>query len=234
MNQDKKKEWSTYRRLKLQRQHKSRAKREVIEKEGIYCFIGGTRGRPYMQVLKTDYLRIFKAEEQALRQSDLFKKITPDRAADLMRNHLENIIYDRLLSHMQALAKVEETTLKNEGRSLSSNEREIYSKALKDDPVQLNHESRATTTRKRWIQSVLSKVNHRSQSNPSHLQHTWQDLVGVENAQQVRLTYVDKKRGIAYCQSINPSATASLRMQRNLAQLLGQSLDLRITRIVYR
>jgi len=234
VKQDKKKEWSTYRRLHLQRQHKSRAKREAIEKEGIYCFVGGTRGRPYMQVLKTDYLRIFKEEGQTLRQSNFYHKVTPHRAADLMRNHLENTIYDRLLTHMQALAKVEETTLKNEGRTLSSHEKEIFSKAITDDPVRLNNESRATTTRKRWIQNVLSKVNHRCQSNPGHLQHAWQDLIGVENAQQVRLTYVDKKRGIAYCQSVSPTVSASLRMNRNLAQELGKSLDLKISRIVYR
>ncbi len=218
----------------MHRQHKSRVKREAIEKEGIYCFVGGTRGRPFMQVLKADYLRIFQEEEQSLRQSKFFQDVTPHQAADLMRQHLENLIYDRLLIHIQALEKVEETTLKNEGRTLSAHEKEIYSKAIKDNRVQLTQESRATTTRKRWIQSVLSKVSQRSQSNPHHLQTVWQDLVGVENAQQVRLNYVDKKKGIAYCQSINPSASASLRMQRQLAQQLGQALDLKISRIVYR
>lgn len=234
MNPDKKKEWSTYRRLHLQRPHKSRAKREAIEKEGIDCFIGGTRGRPYLQVPKAEYLRIFKEEEVILRNSDFFKKVTSPRAADLMRNHLENQIYDRMLTHMQALAKVEETTLKNEGRSLSSHEREIYSQAIAKDPIQLNTESRATTTRKRWIQSVLSKVTHRCQSNPGQLQNTWQDIVGVESAQQVRLTYVDKNRGIAYCQSVNPSVSTRLRMNRGLAAELGKALNLKITRIVFK
>lgn len=234
MNQDKKKEWSTYRRLNLQRQHKSRAKREAIEKKGIYCFIGGSRERPYLQVLKADYLRIFEEEKKTLRESNFLKHVDSVHKADLMRSHLENLIYDRLLTHTQSLAKIEETTLKNEGRTLSAHEREIYSNAIKDASVQLDPASRATTNRKRWIQGVLSKVSHRAQTGSDQLQSIWQDLVGVETAQQVRLNYIDKKRGIAYCQSINPSATASLRIQRDLAQQLGKSLNLKITKIVFR
>jgi hypothetical protein len=234
MNREKIQEWSTYKRLQLNRKHKSRAKRSAIEKEGIYYFVGGTRGRPFMQVLRTDYLRIFQEEEKKLRSSAFFQKVTRHQAADLMRNHLENLIYDRLLTHAQSMAKLEETTLKNEGRSLSAHEKEIYSKAITESPVQMDTESRATTTRKRWIQSVLSKVSHRCQSSPNHLQNVWQELIGVENAQQVRLNFVDKKKGIAYCQSVSPTVSASLRMKRNLALELGKALDLKITRIVYR
>ncbi|MEM9399475.1 MAG: hypothetical protein AAF984_04650, partial [Verrucomicrobiota bacterium] len=51
----KRKEFSTYRALKLHRDHKARARRENINKQNIFLYIGGdTPDRPYLKVLKTE------------------------------------------------------------------------------------------------------------------------------------------------------------------------------------
>ena len=95
MEKDKKKEWSTYKRLNLQRKHKSRAKREAVEKQGMYCFIGGQEGRPYLKVLKTDYLRFFREE----------KKIKANCLRALDRNNSRRFRFSKYPNHGFSNAK---------------------------------------------------------------------------------------------------------------------------------
>ncbi|MEM6821810.1 MAG: hypothetical protein AAF558_07730 [Verrucomicrobiota bacterium] len=234
MQRDKKQEWTVYRRLKLDRKHKSRAKRSIVEGEGIYCFVGGTRGRPYLKVLKADYVRFWREEEAKSRKSILYKKLPTHRAADLLRLQLEKNVYDRLLAHHQALSHLESATRQREGRTLSAHEKEIYSKALDENPVSLNEQSRAKSNRKRWIHSVLGRIEDRNESHPDRLQNVWQNLVGVEEAKHVCLNNINSKRGIAYCRSTNPAMSYKLRQRQDLPKLLSEALGIKVSKIVYR
>lgn len=234
MNRDKKQEWATYRRLHLNRQHKSRAKRGKVDDGGIYQFIGGTRERPWLKVLKADYHRIFREEADQVQKSPLIEQLPPGKAADLLRSRLENQIYDRLLVHQQAMSEVEARTRQSEGRTLSAREKEIFGKTLDREKVDLDQEARARTTRKRWIQSVISSISQRNESAPDRLQSIWQEIVGPEDAQQVRLNYINCQRGIAYCQSVNPSISYRLRRQQGIKESLSKALNIQIKQIVFR
>ncbi|MGF1679314.1 MAG: hypothetical protein ACFCUX_08975 [Candidatus Methylacidiphilales bacterium] len=241
MSQEKKREWATYRRLELDRRHKSRAKREGVEASGIHRYIGGTQERPYLLVLKEDYERFLKEELSHWRSKlsanpEAAEREAAGRTVDWMRQQVENAVYDRLLAREAGMNKVEQQILQQEGRTMTSTERMRYEAHLDQHsgvPAS-DVEQRARTARLLWMQRLVRKISARQKTAPTPLQHVWQELVGVEDAQQVSLNYINKEKGIAYCQSLNPSVSFRLRGRRELPEQLSKALNLRITKIVFR
>lgn len=235
MQRDKKQEWATYRRLNLQRQQKSKAKRAAVDEQGIYCYVGGDNDRPWLRVLRTDYLRILHEELMRMRESPLRLGVDDPMMDDLMRGEVERRVYDRLLTHQQTLASVEAATRKNEGRCLTSHELSLVAKMVDEsDPAPLTEQARADRQRQRWVRSVVTRIGDRCTDNPRQLEQVWLDVVGPEDAGQVRLTHIDKTQGIAYCQSLNPTVSYRLRRRSDLAEALGSGLGIKIKKVVFR
>jgi len=187
-----------------------------------------------MKVPRPDYLRALEEEIQQLNPQQVGSGMSRDAFLDLMRPTLENRIYDRFLEQDQTVKKMEEAIFQQEGRMPTTYEKSLFAKTLTPSSTPWSPRDRANKIRRHWVHSLLRSIRCRTDTHPDHLQQIWQNLVGPEDAGQVRLTHVNRQRGLAYCQSLNPSVSYRLQRQPQLRVQLGEALKVRIRKIVFR
>jgi len=233
MDSEKKREFATYYRLHLDRQLKSRAKREAVSRKGLYVFLGGdTPDRPYLKVLKSEYLRVWKETAWQLSQQTSGSGGDPDALFNLLRPHIERQVYRQLSVQSAQMAQLDREFQKRQGRALTVLEKEQYARALQqqDSPPQAEKGGH----RRMWINSLLDKVRHNQSNQADFLQQIWANLVGSEAAMETQLYKIDAAKGVAYCRSLSSSRNFQLQGQKNLAALLGKALKTNIRKIIFR
>ncbi|MDX6767421.1 MAG: hypothetical protein SFU85_11595 [Candidatus Methylacidiphilales bacterium] len=231
MEAEKKREWATYRKLDLQRQHKSRAKRDALASGGLHLFIGGSDpDRPWLKVARADYVRVWKEVDAELARDQ------PDPAArELLRVRHEQMVYDRLLAQSSEMRGVGDTFQKSHGRAMTTHERELYARISRDrDHSPLTPQERAKRVRSLWMHGLMDKIRRNQSGNPQRMQQIWAEVVGPEAAQDSTLDYVDAVRGLAVCRTTSSIRAQQLKREPGLAAKLGQALGQKITRIAFR
>lgn len=228
---EKKREWATYRKLDLQRQHKSRAKRDAVASGGLHLYIGGTDpDRPWIRVARADYTRVWK--EVAL---ELARETPDEHSRELQRVRQEQMVYDRLLAQSSEMRGVGDQFQKAHGRAMTTHERELYTRiSRKDDHTPLSPQERAQRVRSLWMHSLMDKIRRNQAGSPGRMQQIWAEVVGAEAAQDSTLDYVDSLRGLAVCRTTSSIRAQQLKRQPGLAAKLGQALGQKITRIAFR
>lgn len=227
---EKAKELATYARLKLDRRHKFKRRREAEEARRLHRFIGGTSPeRPWLRVPWREYEQTWQEVAQELKFSEMAPELR-----DLMRVRLENEVYDRLASQAAARKCLEEAFYKTHGRAMTTEERAAFARLgdacrRADSPA-----GRAQTARQILSFHVLEKIRERQESNPQRLQSIWAEIVGPDLALQTTLEGYDAARGLAFCSTVNPSAAYPLRRRTDLTRLLSQALGISIRRIVFK
>lgn len=231
METEKKREWATYRKLDLQRQHKSRAKRDAVASGGLHLYIGGTDSdRPWLKVSRAEYVRIWKevAAELALQNPDVASR-------ELLRIRQEQMVYDRLLAQTSEMRGVGDQFQKAHGRNMTTHERELYARvSLHDDHTPLSPQERAKRVRSLWMHGLMDKIRRNQSGSAGRMQQIWAEVVGPEAAQDSTLDYVDPLRGLAVCRTTSSIRAQQLKRQPGLAAKLGQALGTKITRISFR
>ncbi|MDR0533935.1 MAG: hypothetical protein LBH01_08270 [Verrucomicrobiales bacterium] len=234
MERDKKREFATYYKLHLDRQLKSRAKREAVARHGIYVFIGGySANYPYLKVLKSSYVATWKtvARELTSRLADSFGNA--EDCFNLLLPRIERETYSRLASQAVNLSELDQQFTKQHGRSMTAREKELYANAL-NQQQESNPAVCAQKVRKIWLNSVVNKVRKAQGANRDNLQKAWADVVGSEAAMETILERIDSLKGIAYCSSTSSVRRFELQRKGNLPALLGKQLKLNIRKIVFR
>jgi hypothetical protein len=231
METEKKREWATYRKLDLQRQHKSRAKRDAVASGGLHLFIGGTDSdRPWLKVDRSDYVQVWK--EVA---AELAKQNPDDSSRELLRVRQEQIVYDRLLARASEMRGVGDQFQKSHGRAMTTHERELYTRISRDDAHQpLSPQDRAERVRSLWMHGLMNKIRRNQSGSAGRMQQIWAEVVGAEAAQDSTLDYVDPLRGLAVCRTTSSIRAQQLKRQHGLAAKLSQALGTIITRIAFR
>ncbi|MDD5260887.1 MAG: hypothetical protein PHD76_03470 [Methylacidiphilales bacterium] len=233
MNNEKKREWATYFKLHLHRQFKSRAKREALAGKGLFVAIGGdTPDRPYLKVLKTDYVLTWQQIAFEMVEKLEKSRLDPADCFNLLRVQIEREVYCRLSAKSEELARLNRQFEKGHGRAMTAREQELYAGAMKlgAPPVRVA----ANATRSLWLNSVLDKIRRAQGQSPNHLQQAWASLVGTEAAMETVLEKVDASRGLAYCKTLSSARRYSLQRKSDLAVRLGKLLNLNIQKIVFR
>jgi hypothetical protein len=234
MEREKKREFATYFKLHLDRQLKSRAKRQSVADKGLYVFIGGYSAEtPYLKVPKDSYVRTWKivANEQLSRLADKIDNVAD--CFNLLLPRIERETYARLAAQVSSLSELDRQFTRQQGRSMTVREKELYANALgkqeATDPAVC-----AQKVRKIWLNSVVNKIRRAQDNHPHNLQKAWASVVGTEAAMETILESVDPLKGIAYCSSTSSVRRFELQRKGGLPALLGRQLRLNIRKIVFR
>lgn len=231
MHSEKARELATYTKLGLGRQHKSRRRRDAVDAAGLHRYIGGNGpDRPWMKVLRSDYVREW--HEAAAR---LEWDRQTDAARDLLRPRLEGMVYDRLAGQAERVRALDAGFRKTHGRGMTAAERTLYAQAGALAPVPVvDAEARARTARRVWVQDLVGRMRERSERAPSRLQQVWASVVGAEAAMETSLEAVDAVRGIAWCGSLSSVRAHAIRRMPGLAQKLSAQLGLKIQKVLFK
>ncbi|NJL19528.1 MAG: hypothetical protein HC901_04640 [Bdellovibrionaceae bacterium] len=177
MSLAKRRELSVYRRVGLRWDAKSRAARRRIEQEGIFRFIGeGTSSRPWIKVLRTEYLRAWNRAAEVMNRSPLLQQLEDGRAANLLRQSLERLIYDDLVAHARDLAQMEQQFERTHGRAMSPHELECCLRTMGTQPVPAQTSTpavRATQLRQVRLNQVMRNLRRQHGSHVNQLQDVW-------------------------------------------------------------
>lgn len=232
----KKNELATYKRLGLSREGKSKRQRQKAEAEKLHRYIGqGTASRPYLKVLRSDYLRVWDEVNTELAQKNAPSGLTPAEWADWRRVRVEREVYDRLARQHRAMVELESSFQKRHGRGLTPHERSLFGRMMeKDEGSASSPQKRARALRKSVAAEVLGKVESKRRHQPARLQQAWATVVGEEAAQETFLEKIDTQNGIAVCRCLSSTLAFKLRRRRNLAAKLGKELGMSLKRIVFR
>jgi hypothetical protein len=238
MEDAKKQELKTYNSLKLGRDQKSKAKRERLKDKKIYMFVGeGTTERPYIQVLKADYERVWQDIHQQMLKEAAELKMHFSVYDDAQKIKLERTIYDILIVLQDELENLNQSFQKTHGRKMTPHEQELFGKTMKMEPVESNKQpsfaQKADNQRKSLINGLLGKINTHQSKQAPQLARAWTMAVGEQMALETNLERIDDQKGIAYCRCTNSSRTFQLRRQKDLPQKLSDILGLQIKRIVF-
>jgi hypothetical protein len=235
MEREKKREFATYFKLHLDRQLKSRAKRQAVADHGLYVFIGGQSAeRPFLKVPRDSYVRAWQAVAQELAAALAAQTGRAEDCFNLLLPRIERETYARLAAQAASLSELDRQFARQQGRPLTVRERELYADALNRQQEKAPAVC-AQKIRRIWLNSVIGKIRRAQGANRDHLQKTWAGLVGTEAAMETILERVDAQRGIAYCSSI--SSVRRFELQRRsvgLAAQLGRELKVKIRKIVFR
>lgn len=236
----KKEEISTYHALRLGRQQKSRRKREILCDKGIFCFIGGkTPGRPFLKVLRSEYDRVWREVMDELRLKEKTQGLSLEQFDDLIRGKAERLTYERLAVQVHDVEDLEAHFEEKHGRRMTYQERKLYSRLLKSAENQpsasaARPEAQARSSRKFWLNEVVSQVQRNQKRQPDRLRQAWVALVGSEIAKESTLESVDTNKGIAICRCVNSARAFELRRRRDLPGKLAEALQMNVTRIFFR
>lgn len=236
---DKKRELETYRALGMYRENKSRRRRDRVSGGGIYRFIGGTSNdRPYIKVLKRDYMQAWEIVTTEMRKQ--LEDFSPEELQSLEGSHLtreiENRIYDRLSALSQKMAELESSFVKQHGRRMTPHERNTFAKVIGTEPsTPPSPEARARAARSKLMHDVVAQIGRQQKNSESNLQEAWASVVGSEVAMEVKLDRVDAEQGIAYCRCLSSVRLFELKRQsRGLSKKLAKALKMNISKIVFR
>ncbi|MDR1305619.1 MAG: hypothetical protein LBK76_10425 [Verrucomicrobiales bacterium] len=233
MDREKKREWATYFKLHLDRQLKSRAKRQAVADRGVQLFIGGASpSMPFLKVSKSSYVKTWRsvANELVARLAEQTDRV--EDCFNLLRPRIERETYARLAALTVNLSELDRQFAKRHGRPMTARERELYVNALKQQPPAATVS--AASLRKLWLNSVVGKIRRAQSERPDNLQKAWASVVGSEAAMETLLTRVDALKGIAYCHSLSSARRHALQRNPALPALLGRQLKLPIKKIVFR
>jgi len=230
MNREKAREIATYAKLGLNRQHKSRRRREAASAGGLCRFIGGTDSdRPWIKVGERDYQEAWRAAAAELEWAR-----RTDAERDLLRPRLEQRVYDRLVARAGEARKLGEEFDKTHGRPMTEKERLIYAQVRVEAAADLSAGERAGRLRGLWARGLVEQIRRRQEGHPRRLQEAWASVVGSEAAMQTALLSYDAARGVAYCSSLSSVVAHGLRRKPGLVEKLSQTLGVKITRVVFR
>jgi hypothetical protein len=231
MNHEKAREIATYAKLGLNRQHKSRRRRDAVASAGLHRFIGGTDpDRPWIKVAQADYTRVWHEVAAELKLQD-----HDDATRDVLRPKLEQTVYDRLVVHAEHARTLGSAFQKTHGRAMTAHEREIYARVRKEkSDTTLTAEGRAQRVRSLWARGLMDQIRGRQEGHPHRLQQIWASLVGAEAAMETSLESYDAVRGIAFCRSLSSVRAHTLRRDPSLPAKLSQALHVKISKVLFR
>jgi hypothetical protein len=230
----KKTEMKTYKVLELGREHKSKAGRKRAEASKLYRFIGGdTSERPYIKVLRSDYIRTWDEMNLKLASRPKPKEISKDKWADYRRHEVEKAVYEELAQKTQLMTNLEGVFREKHGRGMTPHERSIYTKTLESEK-KLGFQKRANFQRKSVLNEVLQKIEKQNRNEFGKLQQAWATVVGAEAAQEAILEKIDEQKGIAFCRCMSSTLAFRLKRQKGLAAKLAKELNRNIKRISFR
>ena len=236
----KRKEFSTYRTLKLNRTHKSRAKRQALSEQMIFCYIGGdSPNRPYLKVLKSEYHRVWIEVVNDIRVKSHNSGFTLEQIMDLNHGKVQKLVYERLADHAQALEALESNFVQQHGRKMTPHELKLYTRLLNKEPQtktspKIDPVESSQSMRKMVVQKVMKKIRDAQKRDPGKLQQAWATVVGSEMALDSHLERIDSERGLAICKCLSSARIYELRRDRSLPQKLSKELGMHVQRIIFR
>lgn len=234
MEREKKREFATYYKLHLDRQLKSRAKRQKVADGGLYLFIGGHSAEmPFLKVPRDSYVRMWKsvADELSARLAGRVNDV--GACFNLLAPRIERETYARLAALTARLSELDGQFVKRHGRSMTAREKELYTSALDREeaaPLTIS----AQKVRRIWLNSLMGKIRRAQTTSPDNLQKAWASVVGSEAAMETQLERVDPLKGVAYCRSLSSVRRFELQRQHGLPVLLGKQLKTPVRKIVFR
>lgn len=233
---DKKKEMATYRDLDLDRLHKSKFGRGKVHAGRLYVYLGdGHADRPYLKVLRSDYLRVWEQVKAEWMKEAEGLKVSYATFDNLQRTKLENRVYDLLSREFGDLSVLESNFLKTHGRRMSPQERSIYARAAAKGPVgRLDPATAARATRRATLNDLLHKIELKQKDEPGRLQQAWATVVGPEMSLETLLESVDREKGLAICRCLSSTRAFVLRRRKDLPAKLSEILGVKIDKVVFR
>jgi hypothetical protein len=241
MESTKRQEFASYRKLGLDRTHKSEVRRRRLQERGIYAYVGANdSSRPFLKVLRSSYNKTRADVSKKILEDALRLGIAPEQADDLMRQKIEDAAYDALLGESRTLQRIELEFQKRHGRSLTPFEAERFVAVMKT-PREAPENPRESAvaegveerTRRRWLGDVIQGALRSHVQAPCHLQSAWASVAGTEAAMDTELRYVDYARGLAFCRCLSSTQMHMLKRQSDLASRLGLALGVKINKIVF-
>jgi len=233
---DKKKEMATYRDLDLDRLHKSKFGRSKVHAGRLYLYLGdGHADRPYLKVLRSDYLRVWEQVKQEWVKEAKTLQISYEIFDNLQRVKLEHRVYDLLSREFGDLSVLESNFLKTHGRRMSPQERSIYARVSPSGPTpKLDTNTTAKATRRATLNELLHKIELKQKDEPGRLQQAWATVVGPEMSLETLLESVDREKGLAICRCLSSTRSFILRRRKDLPAKLSETLGVKIVKVVFR
>lgn len=233
---DKKKEMATYRDLDLDRLHKSKFGRSKVSAGRLYVYLGdGHADRPYLKVLRADYLRVWEQVKKEWEEEARTLNVSYATFDNLQRAKLENRVYDLLALEFGELSVLEANFHKTHGRRMTPQERGIYARALDKGPASKpDAATAAAINRRATLNEVLHKIELKQKDEPGRLQQAWATVVGPEMALETLLESVDREKGLAICRCLSSTRSFVLRRRKDLPAKLSEVLGVRIEKVVFR
>lgn len=232
----KKNEFTTYKKLGLSREHKSRKNRRKAEEERIWLYIGGERAdRPFLKVLKSDYLRVWDEVNGKMAKEKGLKGLSIEQWADLQKKQIERAVYDVLAAKDQLVIELETSFKKKHGRGMTPHERSIYARAIENSKKEnVNIKRRAELLRKSILNNVLKQIERCQRNQSSRLQQAWATVVGTEAAQETLLEKIDEQNGVAVCRCLSSTLAFKLKRDKDLAARFSKELGFIVKKVIFR
>ena len=227
---EKKNEITTYQKLKLGREHKSTRKRNKVNEERLYRYVGeNTPERPYIKVSRAEYMRLWDEINQKIAMKENVSGFSVQKLADVRSKQVERAVYDEFARRQQSMSDLEDSFQSKQGRKMTPHERDLYGRMLTENDC---FTSNARAVRKAALQGVLKKIEDRNRNQPAKLQQAWAMVVGEMNAQETFLEKIESNLAIVRC--LSSTLSFQLRRKKDLAPQLSKILGTKIQRIVFR
>jgi hypothetical protein len=232
----KRRELATYRALRLDRAHKSRAGRRKLEDAKLHLFIGrGTADQPFLKVTRAEYFRLWHECAHEIKTELRHLGLDPETTFPLQQEKHERLVYQRLADDILRTVQSEVEFQRLHGRNMTPHERNLFARTRKIPTSEgTRHAGRVTSIRKLQLENVLQKLERKQQASQTRLQDVWSALVGPSIAAEAFLESVDPEQGLAICRCLNPTRAYELRRRTTLARKLSDALGLNIQRIIFR